>query len=302
MEKSSNDSGRVALATAPDCAVPAPGSPRALLAQVDRLFKPATAVYEKRDSDRLQILDLRGRDAMGETGYIFRSIAAPVDGWEAPTQPLLTAVIANMLNRTALQTDRPVVLMHEDGSAESLSAVAWAYWVLTAAGFEEISILRDGMAGWMAAHLPVVHRPNVPTPARNRSDLGESFAASLKDMMDGSSRSTKLLYADPESATEGASHRASNGTIITLTQPQIDRWMDPFAETPGAELLPVVAQLRKRGAAEAPVLALGMDPKAAALNWFITSEVMQHDDVTLYPFPVALTETDDQFVLSALFN
>ncbi|MEL6680296.1 MAG: rhodanese-like domain-containing protein [Pseudomonadota bacterium] len=277
-------------------------SRRALLAQLHTLFQDARSIHARRDADRIQILDLRSAAQMDDTGYVFRSIAAPVENWVAPTEALLTSVIGTMLNRTALDTDRPVVLMHAGGSADSLASVAWAYWVLTSAGFSDVSIMRDGMAGWMAADLPVVHRPNVPTPARNRADLGETFRTSLEELMRNTTRRTKLLYADPEAAAEASSHRASNGTIITLTSGQIDGWLDPFAEKPGCELLPVVAQFRKRGADEAPVLSLGVDPMSAALNWFIASEVMQQEDVTLYPFPVALTETEDQYVLSSLFQ
>jgi thiosulfate/3-mercaptopyruvate sulfurtransferase len=250
------------------------------------------------DDRNLLILDIRsvvdggGRDAY-EAGHIPGAIHTDYvkDGWRATkgmAAGLLPdrAVLADLLGGLGLAPNRHAVIVSAGTTVGDFSAAARVYWTLEAVGHETTSILAAGMVGWRRDPSRPIEtgagRPRVPAPA-----YPIERAAGLRAELDAvkaavADESAVLLDSRAVSFFEG---RAKSPQVARPGRlPGAVQLDHALAFDAGAMALKPKAELAKLFAAipQKPVINYCNTGHQAATNWFVLSEVLGRDQVSLY--------------------
>jgi thiosulfate/3-mercaptopyruvate sulfurtransferase len=245
----------------------------------------------------LRVIDIRsGKDEAGrtpyETGHIAGSLPAPYPSWRGPSDnpgalppPEALAARVQSLGITA---DTPVVVVYAGTDATDFGAAARVYWTLKAHGVKDLAILNGGVRAWQAAGLPLATGP-APTVARSAfvpTPDPRLIATRAEVQQALQNKSGLLLDARPVRFFSGETRHAAAaapGTIAGSKNVDNAVW---FARDSGALL--DAAAVQKIAVAQGidtaqPTVSFCNTGHWAATNWFVLSEVLGRQDVSLYP-------------------
>lgn len=244
----------------------------------------------------LVVLDIRstaeGGPAAFEIGHIPGAVYSDyaADGWRArvgnaPGMLPPLGHLAELAGRLGILPPSRVVIVPAGLAATDLAAAARVYWTLKLIGHGQQAILDGGFKAWQAdPGRPVATGPSKPKPAAPypvvvkqdlRSTADATFVASrgkLATLVDARSSS---YFAGTEKAAEAARPGHIPGAISC-------DYAAAFDAVTG-RLKPLGDLRALYGAVpNGPAISYCNTGHTAALNWFVLSEVLGRDEVSLY--------------------
>lgn len=245
---------------------------------------------------RLRIVDIRDGKTNGKTAYDLGHIAsaqhAPYASWrgpkESPGKLPPTESLTALIQQLGIDSNTPVVVVHEGKSSTDFGSAARVYWTLKAAGVPTLSVLNGGMVAWRAAGLPLSSEPSVRAPSRFEVRLDPRLIATRDDVAQAVATSgqsqARLLDARPAPFFAGETrHPAAKtpGTIVGAKNVSHDVWFNKASLLPVSDIRRVAQQVGVQ--TDQPTISFCNTGHWAATNWFVLSELLGHDNVKLYP-------------------
>jgi len=245
----------------------------------------------------LAVLDIRSAiDGGGAAAYREAHIPGAVhssytdDDWRTTQNgvPGMLPPIADLealVGGLGIAPDDHVVIVHAGTGATDFGSAARVFWTFEQLGHAEVSILDGGMAAWTAdPSRPLARGVEAVSPVAYEA---EPPAAAPLDTADVAARvdgGAALLDARPTDQFDGAAkHPAATraGHVPGAANFPQSRWFDASgarrdAEAVAAELPDAVAS----GGGE--VVSYCNTGHWAATNWFMLSQVLGRENVTLY--------------------
>lgn len=245
----------------------------------------------------LVVVDIRssvdgGGKAAYEAGHIPGSVHTDyaADGWRAKVGnapgmlPPLDHLSA-LVGRLGIAPASRVVIVPAGVSATDLAAAARVYWTLKLIGHGQQVILDGGFKAWSAdAARPVeagVSRPDAVGPypvvvqQRLRSNADATFVASRSKQATLVDARAASYYEGREKAAEALRAGHIPGAVSRDYAQSFDAATGGFK--PAAELSAIFA-----GIPSGPAISYCNTGHTAALNWFVLSELLGRDEVSLY--------------------
>ncbi len=260
------------------------------------LVAPAELAARLGDS-KLRIVDIRegqeneigGKPAF-DLGHVAGAQHAPYSKWRGPAEspgrlPPLDSLTA-LIQQLGIDRTTPVVVVYEGKSSTDFGSAARVYWTLKTAGVATLSVLNGGMTAWRAAGLPVSTETSARAPSSFQITLDPRLIATRDEVAQAvGNRSARLLDARPAAYFAGEErHVAARapGTIVGAKNVSHDVWF-----TKDGQLLPGddIKRIAKQAGVvtDRPTISFCNTGHWAATNWFVLSELLGQDNVTLYP-------------------
>ncbi|MBC7131674.1 MAG: sulfurtransferase [Roseovarius sp.] len=238
------------------------------------------------------VLDIRSEDAYRE-GHVPGARNAPYGRFrgpaENPGQLVTEAHLTEVLRGLGLETDTPVVVVHQGSNQTDFGAAARVYWTLKSSGFGNLAILNGGMNAWAAANAPQETGPAPQVaPSGITVQFSDRWLATREDVqaiVDGRDNA-QLIDARPEAFWKGETKHAAAARPGTIPQSRYfthDRWFgsdEPSLIKP--DLVRLLAEANGFGA-EDRLVSFCNTGHWAATNWFALSELAGIEEVRLYP-------------------
>jgi len=247
-------------------------------------------------SPDLVIIDVRstaegGREAF-EAGHIPGAVHSDyaADGWRsrvgnAPGMLPPLDHLAGLAGRLGVLPPSKVVIVPAGLSATDLAAAARVYWTLKLIGHGQQAILDGGFKGWTAdSARPVATGPSQPQSAAPYPVVTQQRLRSTADATFIASKSKLATLVDARAASyfegrEKAAEAARAGHIPGAVSRDYAEAFDPATGRlkPASELGALYGVVPK-----GPAISYCNTGHTAALNWFVLSEVLGRDEVSLY--------------------
>ena len=254
------------------------------------LLTPAELAEVRTSVDPL-VIDIRAFDEAYAQGHIPGAVSAPYALFRGPSEnpgmPPSEEALTAVLQDLGVETDRPVVVVHQGSDVTDFGAAARVYWTLKSSGVEDLAILNGGVTAWQDAGLElsteIVDAPD--------SDIVVSFStewmASAEDVQAAidAGEGSLLLDARPESFWNGEQAHPAAARPGTLPQSQYfvhDSWFSSGPVIVDAAAARALAEEQDFTGAE-QIISFCNTGHWAATNWFALSELAGIDDVKLYP-------------------
>jgi thiosulfate/3-mercaptopyruvate sulfurtransferase len=266
-----------------------------LAAGAKPLLSPAELAAQLANPE-LRLVDIRaGREKNGkspfENGHIAGAQSAPYPQWRGPKDDpgklLPAGQLTQLVQQLGIDRDTPTVVVFEGEDASDFGAAARVAWTLRAGGVHQVSILNGGMQAWRAAGLPVTTEvvDALPTPFELKFD--GRYLATRADVEKALGGPTRLLDARPQEYFDGdTKHGAARqpGTIVGAKNVDSAVW---FEGDSAVMLAPAevrrIAQEQGVATDSGTTVSFCNTGHWAATNWFVLSEVLEQNDVRLYP-------------------
>ena len=263
-------------------------APLAAMAGLGPLVDPAGL----RAADGAVVLDIRSPGAYAQ-GHIPGARNAPYGLFRGPSenpgQLVSEAHLTEVLRARGLETDSPVVVVHQGANQTDFGSAARVYWTLKSSGLH-----RSGGAQWRHVRLAGGGRcgRDGARPRRGPSDITVQFSdewlatrAEVRDIVEGRD-DARLVDARPEAFWQGETKHPAAARPGTIPQSQYfthDRWFG--SDTPSRIKPELVRRLAAENgfAAEDRLVSFCNTGHWAATNWFALSEIAGIEDVRLYP-------------------
>ena len=242
------------------------------------------------------ILDIReqgGADTAGSygAGHIAGAVNAPYALFrgpaENPGQLPTEADLTRVLQSLGVTADRPTVIVHQGRDETDFGAAARVYWTLKSSGVSNLAILNGGVAGWVAAGLPLNTAPVTPEPSRFEVQFSDRWLATEADVLavvEGAAEA-RLIDARPEEFWAGRAFHGAAARPGTLPQSEFFTHSNWFRSGPAivdADAARALAQTAGF-AQDETLISFCNTGHWAATNWFALSELAGIEDVRLYP-------------------
>ena len=219
-------------------------------------------------------------------GHIPGALWAPYADWRGPeTNPGQLPSFDDlemMVLRLGVNTDTPVVLVHNGGDQTDMGTATRVYWTLKTMGVEDLAVLNGGFEGWKAAGLEV-STENVETEMGDFvANITDEWRVTTEDVTAlVESGDARLVDARPSGFFEGIQWSiARPGTLKGAENLTYDVWFDG-TEMVGPERAREIAA--EYGQTDAPVtVSFCNTGHWASLNWFALSELAGVPDTKLY--------------------
>ncbi len=242
------------------------------------------------------VIDIRaGQNEAGKTvyelGHIPGAVPAPYGRWRGPAENpgavLGDEELTALFRSLGIETDRPVVVVHQGADETDFGAAARVYWTLKSAGVSQLAILNGGVNAWVQDGRALSQDAVTPRPSDVTVSLGDRWLATREDVLsvvEGKSQAT-LVDARPEAFYNGETAHAAAGRPGTLPHSRLFTHSRFFSSGPAI----VDAEAAKRLVAEAglvgdeTLVSFCNTGHWAATNWFALSELAGVEDVKLYP-------------------
>jgi len=263
-------------------------APLAAMAGPGPLVDPAGL----RAAEAAVVLDIRSPGAYAR-GHIPGARNAPYGLFRGPSenpgQLVSEAHLTEALSARGLETDSPVVVVHQGADQTDFGSAARVYWTLKSSGFTDLAVLNGGMSGWQTAGGAVETGPGsevAPSDITVQfSDRWRATRAEVRDIVEGRD-DARLVDARPEAFWTGETKHPAAARPGTIPQSQYfthDRWFG--SDTPSRIKPDLVRRLAAENgfAAEDRLVSFCNTGHWAATNWFALSEVAGIEDVRLYP-------------------
>lgn len=244
------------------------------------------ATILEREGGEVRVVQINADAAVG---YLPHAVRAPYAEWRGPAEnPGMlpeTAQLHAVLERTGIEADTPVVVVHAGTDAADFGAAARVYWTLKSLGVEDLAILNGGIAGWRAAGLPLAANETGVFPSAWRPELSDDWritSAEIATMIEAGETSA-LVDARPPAFFEGLLwHDAATGpgTLPGSSNLTYDIWFEGN-EIVSPERARQIAQ--ETGQTESPLtVSFCNTGHWAAINWFALSELAGVENTRLY--------------------
>jgi len=244
----------------------------------------AELLQADRDGD-IRVVQVSGAPG----GYLPGAVDAPYAQWRGPAEnpgalPEL-GQLHEVLERTGITAETPVVVVHGGTSQTDFGTAARVYWMLKSLGVEDLAILNGGVAGWKGAGLPVEAEAVAVAPANWTPELSDTWrvtSTELKTMID-SGEVANLVDARPPGFFEGLlwhDAAASPGTLPGSGNLTYEVWFegDTFVTPERARQI-----AEETGQTDAPLtVSFCNTGHWAAINWFALSELAGVENTRLY--------------------
>ena len=257
------------------------------------LVTPVELAAKLGDS-KLRIVDIRedkvGGKPVYDVGHIAGAQHAPYSKWRGPAEspgklPTLDSLTA-LIQQLGVDRTTPVVVVYEGKDSTDFGSAARVYWTLKTAGVATLSVLNGGMTAWRAAGFPVSAETSVRAPSSFLVALDPRLIATRDEVAQVvGNRSVRLLDARPAAYFAGETRHAAAktpGTIVGAKNVSHDVW---FAKD--RQLMPSddIKRIAKQAGVvtDRPTISFCNTGHWAATNWFVLSELLGQDNVTLYP-------------------
>ncbi len=247
-------------------------------------------------SPDLVIIDIRaaaegGRQAF-EAGHIPGAVHSDyaADGWRAKVgnaPGMLPPLdhLAELVGQLGVTPPSKVVIVPAGLSASDLAAATRVYWTLKLIGHGQQAILDGGFDGWRTAPgLRVETGPSKPVPASPYPVVVQQKLRSTADATLVASRSKLATLVDARSASyfegqEKAAEAARAGRIPGAVSRDYSAAFDPATGRfkPAGELGTLFGPVPN-----GPVISYCNTGHTASLNWFVMSELLEREEVSLY--------------------
>lgn len=255
----------------------------------------------------LVLLDIRssvdgGGRAAFEAGHIPGSRHADyvAAGWRVETDGapgLLPSAshLSALFGRFGLAPESHAVVVPAGTSSADFSAAARIYWTLKVAGHRRLSILAGGFAGWAASGRPVETGPD-------RGEAGPPYPVAIDPTLRATTDEVAAIVADGGAAlVDGRNPASFAGDEKSAQAKRAGRLPGALnvdsaqAYDPGANHLRSPAELDGLFARipQGPVVAYCNTGQAAATGWFVLSEILGREVVTLYDGSMTAWTQDD---------
>ncbi|MFO7758110.1 MAG: rhodanese-like domain-containing protein [Roseovarius sp.] len=265
--------------------------PTFALAELGPLLDPA-GLREAIETRAPVVLDIRSNDAF-QTGHVPGALNAPYGLFRGPAdnpgQLVSEDRLTQVLRGLGIDTETPVVVVHQGTDQTDFGAAARVYWTLKSSGVSPLAILNGGMNAWTDANEEIA---NGPVPDATPSDITVSFSdkwhatrEDVKAIVDGKQKA-ELIDARPEAFWKGQAKHGAAAQPGTLPQSRYfthDRW---FGGDAPARIDPDLIRglAAENGFTEGDSLVSFCNTGHwAATNWFALSEVAGIEDVRMYP-------------------
>jgi thiosulfate/3-mercaptopyruvate sulfurtransferase len=244
----------------------------------------------------LVILDIRstaeGGRAAFEAGHIPGAVHSDyaADGWRArignaPGMLPPLDHLAALAGRLGIRPESRVVIVPAGLAATDLAAAARVYWTLKLIGHGQQAILDGGFKGWQAApERQVATGPSQPRPAEPYPVVVKQELRSTADATFVAARGKLATLVDARAASYfDGREKAAEATRAGHIPGAVSRDYAAAFDT-------VTGKLKSRDDLGAlygsvpggPAISYCNTGHTAALNWFVLSEVLGRDEVSLY--------------------
>lgn len=251
------------------------------------LLEPSelASILDRATGDEIRILQVNQDHA---DGYIPGAVRAPYAEWRGPAEnpgalPDL-AELHEVIARTGIEADIPVVVVHAGTDTTDFGSAARVYWTLKSLGVEDLAILDGGLAAWKEAGLPVEREEAGVFASDWQPDLSDKWRVTSADLAASveSGETAKLVDARPLEFFEGRSaHGAAGrpGTLPGAENLSYEVWFEDDGSMVSPERARAIAE--ETGQTE-PSVAFCNTGHWAAINWFALSELAGIEDTRMY--------------------
>ncbi len=250
------------------------------------LLEPAelASILERTAEDEIRVLQVNKEHA---DGYIPGAVRAPYAEWRGPEEnpgalPDL-AKLHDVIARTGIEADIPVVVVHAGVDTSDFGTAARVYWTLKSLGVEDLAILDGGLIGWKEAGLPTAREEAGVFASDWQPDFSDEWRVTSADVaaLVETGESANLVDARPLDFFEGKlAHGAaeSPGTIPGAENLSYEVWFED-GEMVSPERIRAIAE--ETGQTE-PSVAFCNTGHWSAINWFALSELAGVEDTRMY--------------------
>lgn len=265
--------------------------PAVAKADIGPLLEPSE-LRKQIETNEPVVLDIRSNEAF-EAGHVPGALNAPYALFRGPDdnpgELVSEAHLTEVLRDLGIDSDTPVVVVHQGTDQTDFGSAARVYWTLKSSGVSPLAILNGGMNAWTDADEEI---GTGPAPEVSPSDMTVSFSndwyasrEDVKAIVDGKEEA-ELIDARPESFWKGETKHGAASQPGTLPQSRYfthDRWFG------GDEPARIDPDLIRRLASENgftdgdSLVSFCNTGHWAATNWFALSEVAGIEDVRMYP-------------------
>lgn len=259
------------------------------------LLSPAELVSVQ-SSEQPLLLDIRQGQAedgrsLYAAGHVPGSIEAPYALWRGPAEDAGRmhdeAQLTSLFRSLGVETDRPVVVIHQGRDESDFGSAARVYWTLKTGGVRHLSILNGGVAAWVADGRELSTEPTMPTPSEIDVSIDPTWLATrelVTSVVEGESNAT-LLDSRPEAFYRGETAVPAAARPGTLPHAKLfthSRWFNSSpAIVDGASARRLVEENGLDNGDT--IVSFCNTGHWAATNWFALSELGGVEDVKLYP-------------------
>ncbi len=254
-------------------------------------------LFARLGDSNLVILDIRSSvDGGGKAAYEAGHVPGAVhtnyvaDGWRAKVGaapgmlPPLDR-LAQLIGSLGIKPHDDVVIVPAGTSATDFAAAARIYWTLKLIGHGQQAILDGGFKAWSADPArPIETGVTAPSPAAPypvvvkqnlRSNTDATFVAARSKLATLVDARAASYYDGKEKAAEAARAGHIPGAISRDYAEAFD--LSSGRLKPAGELGTLFAAVPK-----GPAISYCNTGHTAALNWFVMSEVLGRDEISLY--------------------
>ncbi|TVR10283.1 MAG: sulfurtransferase [Salinarimonadaceae bacterium] len=242
------------------------------------------------------LLDIRqGQDSDGRSlyaaGHVPGSVEAPYALWRGPPDDAGRmhdeAELTRLFRSLGVETDRPVVVIHQGRNESDFGSAARVYWTLKTGGVKHLSILNGGVAAWVADGRPLSTEATAPVPSDITVTIDPTWLATRElvlSVVEGEADAT-LIDARPEAFYRGETAAPAAARPGTLPHAKIfthSRWFDSGPAIVNASAARRLVEENGLDNGDT-IVSFCNTGHWAATNWFALSELGGIDNVKLYP-------------------
>ncbi|MBD8893408.1 sulfurtransferase [Roseibium litorale] len=190
-----------------------------------------------------------------------------------------------VLSEIGLSEDKALVIVPGGFDSQDFSAAARVYWTIKYLGHDAVAILDGGFAAWTAENRPLQTGDVTPVGDLFVAEPDEALLVSTNEVAEMLGTGTLLLDGRPADQFAGA-HKHSNATRFGHIPGALSLDQDQFYDhktnrlKPKAELASLLPASVKDS--NAKVVSYCNTGHWAAANWFILTQLLGRENVTLY--------------------
>ena len=221
-----------------------------------------------------------------QAAHIPGSINVPYAQFRGPREnpgaiPALEG-LTTLVRSSGIDAQTPVVVVHSGQDAADFGAAARVYWTLKSLGVKDLALLNGGLAGWVAANLPVSTEATMVAASEFTPKWNDQWRVSTNEVEElVGDKSARLIDARTEDFFEGV-HASSGrpGTIKGATNITFSDFFEGSRVKPQTQLSQILAA---NSESAVPItVSFCNTGHLAAINWFVMSELQGVPNTRLY--------------------
>jgi thiosulfate/3-mercaptopyruvate sulfurtransferase len=243
------------------------------------------------------VLDVRNRlDGGSKTAYLQGHIPCAVhsdylkDGWRStvnnvPGQFSPVPKLEKLVGSLGIDNETHVVIYHAGKTAVDTGSATRVYWTFKVLGHDNVSILNGGLAEYLKGKNKLERGANKPEPKTFKASLRADMIATKDDVVQAIDAGTPVVDHRPNHQYIGINRHPKakrNGTIANAVSLP-ESWLTQngggsFRQSEELKDLYAVAEVPVSG----KQISFCNTGHWASLGWFVSSQIMGNEGVTLY--------------------